>query len=106
MGNLTELFDAAEAEAAKTRGMNTAALNRLELLAEARKIAVEIAMSRADRCVTADDVQAVLIERGFGHLGNSAGHLFTGRNFEFTGQWKASERVSNHGHKNRVWRLK
>ena len=105
MTNLT-LFDLPAAEAAKDAGLNAATASRLELLAEARRIAVEIAMSRADRCVTADDVQRELLARNMGHLGNSAGSLFRGGRFEQTGEWRKSERVSNHSHRNPVWRLK
>ena len=29
-------------------------------------------------------------------MGNAAGSLFRGNEFQFTGQWKRSERISNH----------
>ena len=105
MTNLT-LFDLPAAEAAKDAGLNAAAASRLELLAEARRIAVEIAMSRADRKCTADDVRMEMAKRGITEsLGNAAGSLFKGAQWRFSGEWRKSVVVTSHAHQNRVWEL-
>jgi hypothetical protein len=93
-------------EQQRVSGMALAARSRAEVLRLARGIALTI--ERHAGTVTADEVQAGLIAAGFNpsDLGNAAGSLFRGKEWEFTGQWRASSRVSNHGHKNRVWRLK
>lgn len=100
------LFDDQLSEAAKVRGMEEAAKAKKDLLAYARKIAVEVAESRQDRTCNADDVQAVLEKRGIGvlTLGNAAGSLFRGGKWVFTGRFVKSARI--HAHKNllRVWR--
>lgn len=99
-------FDRPQAELAKRRGMDDAAAARADRLAYARRIAREIAEARADRCVTADDVQARVIAETGEVLSNEAGSIFVKSQWRFTGRWKPSERVSNHGHSNRVWELR
>lgn len=102
-------FDGEEGERRRSDGMGTAAVSRKHLLRLTRHACVEAALARADRTATADDAQKWLIDHSYSSdsLGNAAGSLFTDKDtWEFTGQWFASQRVSNHGHKNRVWRLK
>jgi hypothetical protein len=79
---------------------------RKEVLELARDLARRIALERESREVTIDDVQAELQRLGFepGDLGNAAGAVFGGGCWQFTCRWKASDRASNHGHQNRVWR--
>lgn len=99
-------FDAAASEAGKDAGMSLAANNRRELLEHARRVAVRIALSRPDRCVSADDVQRALHESGVSvfALGNAAGSLFAGKAWEWTGRWLKSERKHAHSNPLRVWR--
>lgn len=100
-------FDFSAARERRERGIAEAEVSRAEVLELARRIAVRLAESREDRTVTADDVQRELIAQGYGPaaLGNAAGSIFRGRRWVFTGRWRASERVSNHGHQNRIWQL-
>lgn len=102
---MRSLFDALASESARERGMATAASNRRELLATARALAVEIARRREDRCVTADDVQRALVERGVGihELGNAAGSLFKGKGWRATGRYVKSQRVHAHANRIAVW---
>ena len=103
-------FDVALSEEAKQEGMAAAAISRAELLELAREIAVVLARRNGE--VHADDVQKVLILRGYtsADLGNAAGSIFRGpeksRKFEWTGRFTKSERVCAHRNLLRVWRLK
>jgi hypothetical protein len=102
-------FDGDEGERRRSDGMGAAAVSRKHVLRLARHACVEAASARSDRTATADDAQKWLIDQGYSsnYLGNAAGSLFRDKDtWEFTGQWLPSQRVSNHGHKNRVWRLK
>ena len=102
-------FNGEEGECRRSDGMGAAAVSRKHLLRLTRHACVEAALARSDRTATADDAQKWLIDHGYSsdYLGNAAGSLFTDKDTrEFTGQWFPSQRVSNHGHKNRVWRLK
>jgi hypothetical protein len=99
-------FSPEVAEKAKQEGMDCAALLKSDSLALARSACKMAALDRPDRTATADDAQAYLVKCGLEPLGNAAGSLFLSSEWEFTGTWRKSERVSNHGHKNRVWRLK
>jgi pentatricopeptide repeat protein len=74
------------------------------VLQEARKIAR--ALGRRKRYVTADDVYRELIDRGRNpaDLGPAAGSIFRDQAWLSTGQWKRSDRVSNHRRKIRIWR--
>ena len=87
-------------------GMQQAAGNSKEQLDTARRVAVQIAKRRVDRTVTADDVGRVLKEvYGIDTLGPAAGSLFKTKDWEWTGQWRKSKRVTNHSRMLRVWRL-
>ena len=102
-------FDSEEGEHRRSEGMDIAAVSRRHVLRLARRACVEAALARAGRTATADDAQKWLIDQGYSsdYLGNAAGSLFTDKDtWEFTERWAPSQRVSNHGHKNRVWRLK
>ena len=100
------LFDLDEGERRRDRGKADVAQSRETLLRIARGFAREIALSRVERDCTADDVARMLIHHALPLLGNAAGSLFNQTEWEFTGEWRASERASNHGHQNRVWRLR
>lgn len=103
---MSTLFDYQRGEEAKQSGMNAAADAKPDLLALARSFGREIAMSRESRECNADDIQALLAERGYGirSLGNAAGALFRGKEWEFTGKWIESARVHSHRNRLRIWR--
>jgi hypothetical protein len=100
------LFDALASEQGKAQGMKAAADSNKKLLEEARGIARRIAYIKG--IVTADDVQAELIIRGYPEnpLGNAAGSLFPRSEFEFTGNFRQSKRVKGHANLLREWRLR
>jgi hypothetical protein len=107
--NDAAIFDSEEGEYRRSEGVDIAAVSRKHVLCLARQASVKAALARSDRTATADDAQKWLIDRGYSsdYLGNAAGSLFKDRDtWEFTGRWVPSQRVSNHGHQNRVWRLK
>lgn len=91
---------------AKTAGMARAAKNRSAVLEVARAIAKELA--HGGREITADDVVEGLVRRGHSEhcLGNAAGSIFRGRDWEWTGRFDESKRVHAHGNLLRVWRLR
>lgn len=94
------------AEEARIVGMRSAALSHKEVLELARHAVRMMALNRPDKTATADDAQRFLVAAKLQPLGNSAGSLFKAADWEFTGAWKPSVRVSNHGRFNRVWRLR
>jgi hypothetical protein len=103
-------FDPALAERFKREAMACAASSpaHQELLRLLRPALVSIALSRSpDRSVTADDAQVWLGEHGYppAALGNAAGSLFRGGQWELVG-YRQSERVSRHRNRVGVWRLK
>jgi hypothetical protein len=81
-------------------------LDRRQLLEAARIYAFSIAKHAGS--VTIDDVYGAMVRDGLKptDLGNAAGSLFRGEDFEFRGEWRKSPRVSNHARFNRVWRLR
>jgi len=93
--------------AARQEGMDLAAEKRTFLLGLARRILVDAARRHPDLESTADDAQRGLIARGYSpeDLGNAAGSLFSESCWEKTDRWQKSERVSNHGHENRIWKF-
>ena len=102
-------LDGEEGERRRSDGMGAAAFSRKHMLRLARHACVVAALARTARTATADDAQKWLIDQGYSsdYLGNAAGSLFTDKDtWEFTGHWLPSQRVSNLGHQNRLWRLK
>ncbi len=99
------LFDAAAAIVEREAGMAKAAAARPVLLAEAKRIAMEVALQRGS--VTADDVAARMAANGLDYaaLGNASGSVFRGP-FVWTGEVVTSQRVSTHARAIKVWRLK
>jgi len=73
----------------------------VSLLKEARAIAVHLASK--NRLVNADQVQAVLTEKGLGRLSNAAGSLFAGKNWKNTGTSVQSTQTSARGRRIIVW---
>lgn len=102
------LFDVAAGEKAKERGRRRAELCRQPLLTILREALRNKALARRDRLATADDAYAALAEMGkpAESLGNSAGSLFRGNEWEGTALWVKSKRRSNHARMVRVWRLR
>jgi len=102
------LFDHVESQARKTRGMSLAAGIRNELLSKVQGVAVEVA--RAKGCITADDVTFEMLRRDPFYdpakLGNAAGSIFKGRQWQWTGAVLPAVRVESHGRLLRVWRLR
>jgi len=89
-------------ERAKTQGMDAAARTRQNLLAEVR---AHLRILARTRPVSADDAQEYLISQGLQPMGNAAGSLFSGHEWECVGRVK-SKRVSRHANEIRLWRLK
>lgn len=100
------LFDAVLSEAERIRGMEDAAEARAATLDYARGLAVGLAESRGE--ITADDVVRSMVAQGFDvhALGNAAGSLFRGEDWQFCGRWENSTRVHAHSNPLRVWRRK
>lgn len=97
-------FDLVQGELAKDKGIERASEPHAADLDMARTIARQIATDKGE--VSADDVQLALKKVGYELLGKSAGSLFRTKEWIFTGRWRKSPRVSNHGHENRIWRLR
>lgn len=95
-------------ETEKEAGIKKAANARLKnrILQEAREIAKKLPAAKTTG-ITADDVVEKLVENGYGihALGNAAGSLFRGGDWECIGRRK-STRVHAHANELRVWRLK
>ena len=106
MNEQITIFDAIESAKQAEAGIALAASHKPSLLAIARGIAVGIAEASPNRTCDADQVVRELERRNLGQLGNAAGSLFRGKAWEFTGQFKKSERVHAHSNLLRVWRLK
>lgn len=103
-------FNPVRAQELKAEGMKASRENpsRSYLLRIAREGARRAAEERLSRTATADDAYLYLTALGYDQfaLGNAAGSLFRGKEWESTGGFRASRRTSNRGHLVRVWRLK
>jgi len=88
----------------RDEGMLRAAQNRRESLEHAKTVARDLGMVK--RFVTSDDVARVIGEEECVRLGNAAGSVFKGDDWEFTGKFVASKRESSHGRYIRVWRYR
>src|SRR5688572_25715191 len=99
------MFDGDEGERQKEAGMALGAANRAAMLAIGREVARKLALRRADRCITADDVGRYMKANGLGELGPAAGSLFkVKKDWQWTGERRASKRTSNHGRELKVWK--
>jgi hypothetical protein len=99
-------FDPQLAEKWKREALEGAARKHQVLLDVLRPELIKIALSRDDRCVTADDAQAWLIDHGYpGALGNAAGSLFRSSDWELVG-YRPSERTSRNRSIVGVWKLR
>ena len=95
---MTQQMSLLEGLKRKRRGQDVAAAHnpRFELACLAAQM-----MAQQFGEVTADDISEAV--EG---LGAATGAIFRGREWEFTGEWRKSKRVSNHARMNRVWRLR
>lgn len=99
------LFDQEKGDRLKQEGMAKAAQNNVSDLLKARQIAIRLCAEHGE--VNADDVGRLMKkEYGVASLGPSAGSLFKGGQFEFTGKRVISHRSKNHGREIKVWRFK
>lgn len=98
------LWDPVAGEAAKEEGKARAAEGHATLLDVARELARRHGQMYGT--CTADDVQRALDARGVSvrALGNAAGSLFRGSEWEWTGEFVKSDRVHAHRNLLRVWR--
>jgi hypothetical protein len=89
-------------------GIDRACRFRGDLLADVRVRVEALALGRADRTASANDIAIALadLERTPADLGNAAGAIFRDGRWYFTGEWIASARDSNHLRPVRVWKLK
>lgn len=105
------LFDAAESRRYAEAGIAIATENRTAILLEAKAAAREIALSRMSRECSADDVAERWFrllgkesaKRKVEMLGNAAGGIFKGREWEFI-RYENSVRIQAHARTIRVWR--
>lgn len=105
-----EIYDAAESERLKQKGMDISAKSRKQLLRDARKIAVDLAHQNMGLC-NADDVGRYALEVWEVDLalllGPAMGSLFKDKKvWQFTGERVKSSRVKNHSREIKVWRLR
>lgn len=102
-GNGEFLFDMDESQKRKEEGMERAASKKPTSLEIIRVFCREFC--KRNGIVTADDAGRYAEDCGIA-LGNAAGSLFKGGEFEFTGERIISVRKKNHGRELKVWRLK
>ena len=88
-----------QGRARRDTGLALAISGRMARLIIARFKAMDAAMTRPERTATSDDA-------ALAGLGNATGAIFKTPAWEFTGQWKPSNRPSNHARYIRVWRLR
>lgn len=100
------LFDHRTSEALKQEGMERAATARAGILLMARETAR--ALARRHGKVHMDDVSIVMLDMGIdlADLGPAAGSVFKSAEWEFTGEFVKSARITNHSRLLRVWRLR
>ena len=101
-------FDLAEGERLRDAGIDQAAdmMGRRFQLEKAREIAVHHATLHGE--VTYDDVYSEMLCLDYRPelLGKAAAAVFSGPEWEPTGEWRRSGRVTNHARAIRVWRLR
>lgn len=101
------LFDGDESDRRKDDGMDRAANGkRAEDLAFAKRVAVRLAKERGE--ITIEDVHLFIIDSypdwSPTVLGPSAGSVFKGDEWKFTGERRRSTYVKNHSRELKVWR--
>ncbi len=100
------MYDLRQSEQGKQEGMALAVSNKEAGLTKARILAVDLALRQTNRQVTSDMVGIAMQHRGMKPLGPAMGSLFRDGNWQFTGKYVKSSKVSNHSRMLRVWSLK
>ncbi len=101
------VFNLSLGQALRDMGLESAQEARRDALELGRAYCRKAALSRSGSLTaTADDAALGFQLAGLPPdlLGNAAGSLFKGSEWEFTGKWVPSARTSNHGRYLRVWR--
>ncbi len=98
------MYDSHQSEQGKAEGMKLAAQHRAMGLARARTLAIEIALRWPSREVTSDMVGLAMTERNLKNLGPAMGSIFRGKEWQFTGRYVKSIRITNHSRMLRVWK--
>lgn len=101
----TPLLDLAEGLHRKEAGMNIAAENNATILVEAKNVARDLGRRNRKRAISADNVMEVMVSRGYGQkcLGNAAGSLFSGRDWQWSGDRIKSKRPHAHANELKTW---
>lgn len=101
-------FDIQQGRQLRDDGIETAASHRKYYLELARHAVKAAALKRVDRTATADDAFRYFKEMDIpaDNLGRAAGRIFLSKEWEKTGCYVPSKRVSNHARPIAVWRLK
>lgn len=106
MGITGNLFDLTTGLSLKLSGMKAAAESQEGALAQARMVAIDIAINKPCRTTDSDEVCGKLEELGLqSNLGPAAGSIFKTSDWEFTGQRRRSHRITNHAREIKIWRL-
>jgi len=104
--NQMSIFDAELSEKGKREGMAQAEDNST-WLEKARELARDWGAAAVDNKMTADDVMVLMeIKYGIDSLGPAAGSLFKTKEWEWTGEFIKSTRITNHSRLLRVWKLR
>lgn len=99
------LFDLAESSERKDVGMELAAVAKQAVLETARRVAISLAMCKADKTTDSDEVGRYLASLDLPPLGPAAGSIFKDKRWRFTGKRILSTRVTNHRREIKVWEL-
>ena len=102
---LDYIFDLEAGLKLKERGISQAETKKSDLVSIAKQIAVEIAQTRICKTCSIDDVNKEFVTRELPNLGQSAGAVFRGSHWTFTGNFKKTEKKSSHGREIKIWRL-
>jgi 5-methylcytosine-specific restriction endonuclease McrA len=104
MGGQMQMFDGKEGRLRRDKGMRAAAAKVAPLLAEARKIAIEIGLKQPH--VDANDVRKEMMYRNrpYDELGNGAGSIFLGNHWKEVGR-KRSDWADSHARNIATWML-
>ncbi len=100
------MYDMNQSEQGKQEGMAYAARSKEVALSRARGLAMDLALRQVNREITSDMVGIAMQHRGMQPLGPAMGNLFRDGNWQFTGKYVKSSKVSNHSRMLRVWALK
>ena len=105
---MNTLFDALLERHNKDSGMMAAVMAKGELLEVARSCALHLVSQHPFNSCTSDDVAGEMQRRGYDYteLGNAAGSIFKGKQWEFTGRYIPSKRPTAHKRDIKIWRLK